>query len=315
MDGNIEALGVADRALIAALRAWGGAGVDRTRGRFSSPWRSRLAAAWSASRRLTPEAAWDDLRRDHDASTRLDPARVHRSWYVRALQDEPPSVLRAVAAHAPRPIARAIREGRGLDESDLATDHPADPEAVRWALDLYAERMVGDVPGRGDDPPVVVALSRFGPRDLARLVRTAGLLKLAFAESGPRPSPRAEGRVRFTAADRVRFGFFRRLVGEADPRLVPAAVADLDAIEGDRKRALGRLGLVTLGRLLALSEPHRARWAIQHLPYGVARLARVKRASPLPRGPRGTWEAWIFGAAWARLLAEQRLAGRPRGPL
>jgi len=306
---------IADRTLILALRAWGGDELERTRGRFSGPLRERVAAGWAGSRKATPELAWDELRRDHQASIRPDPARVHRSWYVRALQDESPAVVRAVAANARASIAGAVRGGLGLAEGDIATDHPADPEAVRWALALYAERMIGDVPGRGDDPPVVVALSRFSPGDLALLARTTGLVKLAFAIEGTRPTPEDEALVRLTAGDRVGLGYFRRHIGEADARLVPAARLDLAAIDGDRRRGLGRLGLVTFGRLLAAAEPHRARWAVQHLPYPIARLTRVKWPSPLPRRPRTAWESWVFEAAWARLLAEQRLRGGPEGPL
>jgi len=305
--------GVADRALIYALRAWGGDEQDRTRSRLSGPLRERVASGWAGSRKVSPEAAWDELRRDHEASIRPDPSRVHRSWYVRALQDESPSVIRAVAANAPGSIAGAVRGGLGLGEQDLAVDHRADPEAVRWALSLYAERMVGDVPGRGDDPPVVVALSRFCPRDLVLLARTIGLAKLAFAVEGPRLSPEDDAMFRLSNRDRVCLGYFRRHIGEADRRLIPAARADLAAIEVDRRRGLARLALVTFGRLLAAAEPHRARWAVQHLPYSIARLIRVKRPSPLPRRALAAWEAWILEAAWARLLSEQRLRGEPGG--
>ncbi len=121
--------------------------------------------------REKPEAAWAALRGDHEASARPDPTRVHPSWFVRALAAESPAVRLAVAAHAPGPVGEALRRGLGLDPSDLATDRSPDPEAIGWALALWSERLVGDVPGLDSDPPVVVALTRLRPRELARLVK------------------------------------------------------------------------------------------------------------------------------------------------
>jgi len=295
----------ADRSLLRAFRAWGGDAVDRSWARFSPGWRERLGEAWPAASRATPEAAWDELRRDHAASSRPDPARVHPSWFVRALKTESPAVRRAVAAHAPGPIGEALRRGLGLSAADLAPDRPADPEALRWTLAFWTERLVGDVASRPDDPPVVVALARLAPRDLARLVKVTGLAKLAFL-------PAAEGGEGWmSTVDRVRLGYLRRHVGRADPRLVAAARSDLGALGPDPKRRRARLGLVTFGRLLAMAEPHRARWAVQHVPYPVARQMRALDTPPLGRRALASWEAWVLEAAWARLLREGWLSGGP----
>ena len=74
----------------------------------------------------------------------------------------------------------------------------------------------------------------------------------------------------------------------ADSRLVPAARQDLGVIGADRRRGHSRLGLLTFGRLLDAAEPHRARWAMQHLPYPVVQLMREKTEPPLsPRALAG----------------------------
>ncbi len=298
----------ADRALARALRAWGGDELDRTAARFAPAWRERLAPARLAAGKLTPEAAWDGLRRDHDSSSRPDPTRVHPSWFVRALRGESPAVRRAVAAHARGPLREALRLG-----PDAPTPGPpADPEAVRWALALWSERLVGDVTDRLDDPPVIVALTHLSPRDLTRLARVTGLAKHAFAIEGPGVALDDESWVRTTSADRVRLGYFRRHIGRADPRLARLARLDLQVIGDDRRRGHSRVGLLTFGRLLAAAEPHRARWAIQHLPYPIAKLMRVKDAPDLPARALVAWEDWVLEAAWARLLTEGRLAGGRR---
>lgn len=298
----------ADRALLRAFRAWGVDDFERASARLSAEWRDRLRPSWPSASREAPEAARLGLRRDHGASARPDPSRVHPSWFVRALQPESPAIRRAVAAHAPAPLREILRRGLGLDPTDLVPDREPDPEALGWALALWAERLVGDVPGLPDDPPVVIALTRLGPRELARLVKVCGLVKHAFAAEGFGPSEFDELLARFTPLDRVRFGYFRRHIGAADPRLVTQARLDLRAIEGDRRRGHARVGLLTFGRLLVPVEAHRARWASQHIPYPIARRLRVKERATLPGRAIQTWESWVLEAAAARMLAEGRVS-------
>ena len=315
MPGIEKSPSTADRALLRAFRAWAGPHFEPSSARFSDAWRDRLRPSWPAAIREKPEAAWTALRRDHEGSARPDPSRVHPSWFVRALEAESPSVRRAVVENCPRPLREALRKGLGLDARDLATDRPADPEALGWALALWAERVVGDVPDRDDDPPVVVALTRLGSRELARLVKVCGLVKHAFAIEANGPTASDEAIARFTPLDRVRLAYFRRHIGEADPRLVPQARLDLRAIGGDRRRGHSRVGLLTIGRLLGSVEPHRARWASQHVPYPIARTMRAKETSTLSPRALEAWESWVMEAAWARLFGEGRLAGgRVAGP-
>jgi hypothetical protein len=83
----------------------------------------------------------------------------------------------------------------------------------------------------------------------------------------------------------------------------------LQYIEGDRKRAHLRLGLVTIGRLLDETDLERSRWAVQHVPYSVAKLVRRRMLLPIPRRAIFAWESWVLECAWARLLSEQRMSG------
>src|SRR3954464_7729811 len=96
-----------DLALLRAARVWGGGDVSALWACFPAGRRSSLRWGWEAGRSGDPGEALDRLRREHAAQARPDLARVHVSWWVRALKDEPPSVQRAVAANLPAGIAGA----------------------------------------------------------------------------------------------------------------------------------------------------------------------------------------------------------------
>src|SRR5690606_17663670 len=71
-----------------------------------------------------------------------------------------------------------------------------------------------------------------------------------------------------------------------------------------------RLGLSSLGRLLSAVEPHRARWALQHLPYAAARLARPylgPDAPGLSTADVMAWEAGLLRASIVLLVREGRV--------
>ncbi len=321
-----------DLALVRAIRAWGGIldGSNRpedlpTASKFSEPFRERLMKAWSATARTTPEAARQTLLLEHRASSRFDPKRVHPSWFVRVLEAESPAVRSLVADQAPEPIRAAIR-GRfaaAIPSGEAPRPaRPANPEVAAFALALWSERLVGDVAERPDDPPVILALSRSSSRELVRLVRALGQAKHAFAIEGKGPSNEDEALARTVAGDRVRLGYFRRIIGRADPRLIRIARGDFEAAPPDRRRKYAALGLITVARLLKAVDARRARWAIQHLPYPVAKRVGAiggggsAASAGLPLRAIRAWEAWIFEAAWARLLSEGRLGtggegGRP----
>jgi hypothetical protein len=291
----------ADLAFLRAVRVWGEWDLARITGKLAPNWRQRIDSLLERTLEESADEARSSLWADHLASIRPDFARVHPSWLVRALKDESPAVRQVVAAKVGPPLGDVSR--RGVDPAPSGRFGQPDPEAVGWALDLWTERLVGDVSPSEFDPPVVAALTNLRPRDLARLIKTCGVVKLSFAMTSNAPD---ESIARFSPLDRVRFGFFRRYLGVADPRLVELARLDLDAVGGDRRWGLARLGLVTFGRLLAAAEPHRARWALQHLPYPIARTLRGLGAMPGTRKPPLAWESWILEAASSRLEAEGR---------
>jgi len=300
-------LGATDRALLRALIAWGGPGAGGPGWNgLATAWKERLAAAWEGEAAAGPDGARASLAAEHRAEARPDLGRIHSSWFVRGLAGESPAVQRALAAAGPPRVREAIRRGLGLGADDLATDRPTHPEALRWAGVLWAERLVGGPARRPDDPPIVVAMAGLGASSLYRLVHLAGLAKLACALAG---GP-AAAHVRVRPRDADRLSAFRASWAEPDPRLVRLALWDLDDRVGADRFETAVLGLATVGRLLATADPHRARWALQRLPYPVAKLVRNRmnlRNALISGRSLAAWESRVLGLAQARLAAEGRL--------
>ena len=318
----------ADLALVRAIRAFGDFGGNGQSGnpfgflaKFSPESRERILEVWFSIARVTPEIAWQTLLRDHQAAARFDPARVHPTWFARILAAESPAVQALVTARATGPVRAALDRRRTASEIAGRVVDSANPAAVAWALTLWTERLVGDVPESPDDPPVILALSQFSLRDQLRLVKAIGQAKLAFAIDGMAPDSSLEALARTSAIDRVRIAFFRRIIGEPDSRLAPLARAEFESIEADRRWKFAAVGLLTVARLLKGCDPHRVRWAIQHLPYPVAKRfgklagSHSSGSKTLPSRAIQAWESWIMEAAWARLLSEGRFGsggGRSR---
>ena len=92
------------------------------------------------------------------------------------------------------------------------------------------------------------------------------------------------------------------------------AASDRPARRGRHRRFLATLGLNTLARLLAGCEPYRVRWALQHLPYPIAKRIR----SLMPSTSQGDWRTTILsleaavleGRPWHRLDLERGMPGR-----
>jgi hypothetical protein len=208
-------------------------------------------------------------------------------------------------AHIPPAWRETVRTGLGLSPTDLSPDHLPHTGALRCALAFWAERLVGGRPERPDDPPVVVALTRLHARDVYRLICASGLAKWALGRDEP---PRLRTR------DKQRYEWFRRTWGQPEPRLRESASRDVASHGPHDRHAPARLGLVTVARLLALVEPFRARWALQHLPYSVAKRARSLAGPNSGVDPAwATAESSILRAAWDRLYSEGRLASRYGG--
>jgi hypothetical protein len=278
-----------DRALLTALAEWSGAEALPALARFGQPRARELSQA------LRTVEPFDDLLNAHKAQLGPDPARVHTSWYVRALQEESPSVQRVVIRDAVEPLRSLLIVELAVDLDQLEPDSPADPSAREIALTLWTERLVGDLPPTPDDPPAVVALSHLSPINLYRLLRLCGIAKRSMMGATDRLSP---ARQAFLAS---------RLQPPEDPRLLQIAANDWTVAATFGRHALAGLGLMTLGRLIGKVEPYRLRWALQHVPYPIAkRLRGIASQQVAAVKSVQTWELAFLHAASERLEVEGR---------
>jgi hypothetical protein len=289
-----------DHALLRAVLAFGVEARDDFWDAFPPDRRSSLRWEAGCVEPIEPGMARERLRAEHEAQARPDLARVHVSWWVRALQDEPESVRRTVASRLPEGLAGALREGLGLDPDDARADRPAHPGAADVVMALWTARLVGDLPNRPDDPPAVAALTRFDSRAVARLLRTTGLAKWSLTDE---PPPDLD------EADRQRFAHFREWLPKVDPRFVEVTRRDIGGIAPAASRPVEAAGMASIARQLATAEPHRVRWALQHLPYPTARTLRSLMGPAGRKSPMlARWESELLRAAWVRLHEEGRLS-------
>jgi hypothetical protein len=251
-------------------------------------WRARIVAGEGQGPAVGPDEALDRLRASLQAQAHVDRARVHPSWLARALQDESPAV-------------RRLLEG-------LEQERAADPEVAGWVRVLWTERLVGGEPVGPGDPSVIAALAGLPPRATARLAHAIGRAKLALAEGPDDGWPRPQ-------RDRDRHEWYLdRLVarlGGDEARLRRWAGEEVrrsSASGADARRGRALLGLTTLARLLAACDPFRARWALQHLPYAVAKRFRSVMTASVSLPPRLLEvEQTLLQTAWERLIVESRL--------
>ena len=327
----VPSLTDADRALLLAGVAWGdrylrpadaNIPVDNARD-FMASVSGRLAPGWLEALRGTldnelspvgssdPPTALAELRKMHQATARVDLGRVHPSWLLRALREETPAVQRLVTASLPESLRYPIQAGLLLDSQDLKSERAAAPEVATWALALWAERLVGGDARRADDRPAIILLSRLSPRAGYRICRLAGLCKLILAghEQG------AQGR----ASARARLEWLEARLAAADQELRAMAKRDVETSRSSRlppRRRLARIGLSTVARLVASSEPFRLRWALQHWPYPVAKVVRSLMPPAANRPPSLLdGESLILKTAWDRLNLEGRLAHAGVAPI
>jgi hypothetical protein len=293
----------ADRAFLLACRAFD-QDIAAVLERLSPAWRDRLRGIPEAAR--NPAPSLETLRQSLHQEAHPDLERIHPSWWVRALQDESPTVKRAVAAYGPEPIRDRLRNELELKREEVVPARKPHPEVVACLRALWAEPFVGGPPLGEADPPIVRALVGLGRHEVARLVALTGLAKLAAIPDGPAP-PAATGRIA------ARLAALRALWREPDPRWVEQARADVAATEGNVVANLPRLGLITVGRLLGRIDPHRARWALQHLPYGIAKAVRpyMEETGPRSIDPAALdgWESRVLALARQRLADELAMEG------
>ena len=286
-----------DVALVRALDVWGSGDAARLLSLFSDRWAGSILDAKAATDDSDPLRELRAVRIDEAGP---DLSRVHWTWLVRALQDEPRSVRRVVVGASREPLRSILLRAFHLDPADLEPDRPADPAVRSVVLSLWTERLVGDAPPGRDDPEAIQALTMLASKSLFRLIRLAGEAKLASFSDAPRHPERRGSTDRFE-------DLRRRVGGPIDPRLNALAANDWAAC----RPSVTRLGLNTVGRLLATAEPHRVRWALQHGPYSVAKRLRAAANSPQAAVKAvQAWETRFFRAAGDRLEAEGRSTNR-----
>jgi hypothetical protein len=294
---DLPPLTAVDQAMLHAARAWGRDVAPGYWRLFRTDRQTALRMAWENDPPGDPAASLEFLKRAHAAQARPDLARVHVSWWSRALQDEPRSVRAAVVANLPPGIADALREAVHLGRDELTPDRPADPLALRAALSLWSERLVGDLPDPDGDPPVVAALAGLDSRAAVRLVRSAGLAKLSIT-SVPLPGSEPD--------DHDLSARLRSLIPNPESSFVAIATRDIVALGSVRgTHPEDRLGLTTVARLLDQLDPHRVRWVLQHVPYSTARAIRGLMSQSGRRTPTlAGWEEGVLRAAWVVLHQE-----------
>jgi hypothetical protein len=264
--------------------------------------RAELAWAWDEQPPEDRRSAFSRLQEEHAAQAGPDMVRVHPSWWLRALKEEPTSIRRAVAAALPESLREPLYDGLNLDNDSLRPSREPDPVALRAVMALWTERLVGDVPERPGESRVIAALTRFDVKSTARLIHLAGLAKWSLTDVKP-PSMKPK--------DNERFVLFRAAMGAADSRFHEVAHRDVESIDKKAPRPVAALGLVTIARMLNAVDPYRVRWALQHLPYPTAKTLRLLMGPTARKAPTlARWESDILRAAWDVLQVEGRISIR-----
>ena len=242
----------------------------------------------------------------HVASVHVDLGQVHPSWLVRALQEESPAVQRLVAASVPESLRHPLQAGLLLDSQDLVdrAPGPADvPRMGQWASGPSGWSAAKQ--SRDDDPPALVAICGLSARAGYPTLPDGGA-----CQDDPLRGKAAASR-RTQQSERERDEWFRGRLGAIESEFEARARADVQSIAQTklpRRLHAARIGLFTVARLLADSEPFRLRWALQHWPYPIVKLTRSLMSDATSRAPvilRG--EAQVLKTAWERLTLEGRL--------
>jgi hypothetical protein len=304
-----------DLALLLCLVAWGFPDHSSSNSSpwrwLDSPWQVRLDDARSKLGPRAPDQALDLLQHSHRFQCRADTARVHSTWWIRALKDESPAVRRAIERHGPAQQSPAAREEPRIEREAIESHNP-DPTVAGWVLALATERLVGGEPVRSDEPAAIVALVALSSRELYRLSHATGQSKTVLAGD---PQGIVAGRYLDGQCERWFHEQFSNQFGTAEGQVRAWANRDLQGSRGTeglgRRRRLASLGLNTIARLLTGCEPYRVRWALQHVPYPVAkRIRSIMSASSSVSLQVRRLERAVLKTAWTRLTLQNRLSVR-----
>ena len=232
---------------------------------------------------------------------------MHPSWWIRALQDESPAVRRLIAAYGPLPVRVAAQTAFGFSPGDLEESPSPNPEVLDWVLALWTERLVGGEPPRSAEPPVILALSSLSPPLLYRLCHAIGLARTTLAGD---PEAILGGRQALQIRQEWYKEWFLQQFKDEETHLRSWARQDIPsgpAYQGlDPRRRLAMLGLTSIARLLTEPEPHRVRWALQHVPYRIAKRIRSIMAQKTNlTSSHLQMESILLRAAWERLARER----------
>jgi hypothetical protein len=280
-------LSLAEQAFLLAIRAWGEGEEPAILLRLGHQQARKLNEQRTRDPAPDPLAS---LHFIHDAQISPEPSRIHATWFVRALREESLAVQRVVVAEAVEPLRSTLLRDLQLTEDDLRDDRPAIREAVEIARSIWTERLVGDAPQRDDDPPLISIISSFKWVSLYRFARIIGLAKISSLPIEERDT------ILLNLTNRKRSEKLHESLDElSDPRLKKIALLDWQATQPLGRHALAALGLITVGRIMNQADPYRLRWALQHLPYSIAKRLRSIASKPQAQVKAVIdWEASIF---------------------
>ncbi len=201
---------------------------------------------------------------------------------------------------APDSIREALRSEAGTEES-TSSSRPAHPEALRVALSLWSERLVGGPSAATlDDESEVIQLVTGDAKALSRRLARLSLAKWGYVLACGGPPLKAESKAKLSESQKARIEQFRSLWPNPDSRAGQLGRLDIDHHVAGKPQDLQSLGLVTVARLLASVDPHRARWALQHIPYNLAKFLRSRMGLKTPfiaGDDLVSWEESLFLAS------------------
>jgi hypothetical protein len=153
---------------------------------------------------------------------------------------------------------------------------------------------------------VILALSSLTPRLLYSLTHAIGLAKCALAGD---PQSLLSNRTNWRTQQEEYECWFLQYLGVEERQLRSLAASDLTLARpkdglGPRRR-LALAGLASIARMLVEGERHRVRWALQSLPYGIAKRVRsIMALTSNPNPGQLRLDSILLRAAWERLARQ-----------